>query len=460
MPASFGNQACADVGQAIRDTQRNGITTEPWGRLCNGYKCTAGVKYGEGDILLTRDQIKVLARQRDDLLINEPYDLIISVHDESVTIKDMFVVAAVSCHPSSDDDPMALYHVRLADKRYVMRRHPIDKRYNMRVTPTGPYVDGTQDTMVYGSGSGAYGAPTPWTWTRMFQDIWSYLPANYAGECPDVSAYFPEDFYPENFNFAGWYALDAIGFILDRLALALIYNPMTGLFSVCRPGESQPEVANAVLKYFKGHRLIDDAGPLEPTAGRIPEKIRVSFPIQPKQAYGRAEWYSIDVNDPDPDGWAVDGSIEFVRDDLPAMYQGLNTLTNLGELQERALLRAVEWFQERKEGITRMQKLFSGALSDFVLGGLTRSVCWRDAGTLSRRGPYEGVTTEIMRYGPAGSSEWQGNREQPYNLVEVIEVVDPTPNQDGYTDCMVVFMDTTTKTFVTGFPAWGKEANG
>lgn len=455
MPASFGGQDCIDVGKAIVESQRIGIQTDPWGRLCNGYKCSLGVKYGEGDILLTRDQIKVLARQRNDLLINEPYDLIISVHDEQVTIKELFVVAAVSCHPSADDDPWALYHLRLADKRYVMRRHPLDKKYNLRLTPTGPYVESTQNTAGYGS----YGGYTPWTWTAMFQDIWSHLPENYAGPCPDVSAYFPEDFYPEGFDFAGWYALDAIGYVLDRLALALVYNPQTGVFSVCRPGESQPDVANAVNKYFQGHRLIDDASPIEPTPGRLPEKVRVSFPIQPTQAYGMPQWYSIDVPDPDPDGFAVDGSIEYIRDDLPAMYQGLNTLTNGSDLAERATLRAVEWYQERRLGVTRLQKLFSGALPEFVPGGLTRSVQWRDAGTLSRRGPYEGVTTEIMRFGPAGSTEWQGNREQPYNLTEVVEVVDPTPNEDGYVDCIVKLWDSTSKQFVTAFPAWGKEAN-
>jgi len=446
MPASYGDQPCQDVAIAIKDTQRLGLSFEPWGRLANGYKCSLGVKPGEADILLTASQLLVLANNRPDFSITSPYSLVFESQGEFVIIPTMSVVAAVTCHPSHADDPFALYHVRLADKRYLMAKYPLDRKYNIRVTPTGPYVDDTIDS------GNAY------TWASMIGDMWGYLPVAYAGICPTTEN-FPTDFVPENFDFEGWYALDAIGFVLDRLALALAFNPITGQFSFVRPGDPQTDVANAIELYSNGNRLIDDAGPIEPVPGRIPASIRVQFPIQPLQAYGRDRYYTIDVADPDGSLETLTNSIEFVVDDMPAMYQGLSTLTNLTDLQARATLRADEWYKERRSGISRMNKRFSGALSAMVPGSLTKCVWWRDGGQLAKVGIYDGMTTEITKFGPGASAVWQGNRDQPYNLTEVVEVVNSSPNSDGYLDCLVKLYDTTTKTFVTAFPAWGKEAN-
>jgi hypothetical protein len=405
MPARYGEHDCCDVIEAARWARHAGVDPSEWEGKANGYSCPVGVEYGEGHVLLRRFQLKKLAKGRDDLSIRDAFDLVIEYNGDKVTCKNLYVVAAVSCHPSPDDDDNALYHVKLADVRYVLRHYALCVGYNLRETPTGNYQSATTN------------GGTAWTWAEVNDDIWSNLSA-VGGDTPTIVG--TPDGTPDELNYYGEYALTAYGSFLDRLAQALCYDPTAGTFSVVKPGAADSAADRAKDKYKKNR--LDDAGPIEPVPGRIPSSVRVLFRKEPERAYGNDPYVGVTVADTDPAAGALADSEVILRDDLIADYQG-GLLTNLADLQTRATERASAYFRAVKDGASRLNRVYRGALKDFLPGSQHKLVAWRDAGRGT--GPQAGVTTEVFRYPPDVTSRWPSTPPLGWRNNEIVGVSAP-----------------------------------
>ena len=411
MGVEYGGEACNDVIEAARWARHAGVDPSGWEGKANGYACPTGTEPGEGNILLRRSQLRKLAKGRQDLSIRDPYDLVIEYNGDKVTLKNLYVVAAVSCHPSPDDDDNALYHVRLADVRYVLKQFVLSKGYNLRTTPTGNYQPGTT----------ADGAGTAWTWAQIKSDIWGYLPTKLAGPIPALpSGTRDESSTPEELNFYGKYALDAFGLVADRLGQAPCYDPFAGTFSLVVPGAKDAAADAAERKYRDPPYRLDDAGPVEPVPGRIPASVRVLFRKEPERAYGNNPWHEVSVPGGFSGSGALSGSEEILLDDLIAQFQG-GELTNSGDLESRASGRASEFWTARAQGASRLQRTYRGPIGDFKPGSRYKVVAWRDAGR--GQGPLAGVTTDTLRFPPDAMSRWPSTPAMPWRLVEEVEVL-------------------------------------
>ncbi len=382
MSVYYGGKPCLDPAQEASNCRDLGYALGPWVSDANGFTCPLGCAPGRGRVLMRRADLDALNREAS-------YDLVFRETVNVVTVKDLLVVRAVAITPGYRSDPQAAYWVELADKRYLCQGVPIDQAFNVRSAPGGDYFSATLNASV------------AWTWTGMVSTIWTAV--GKLGTYPGLP--FTPDGTPEGWSFYGGRALEALGQVLDRIGCALCLNPLTGVYTIVRIGATDT-AADLALAARENGRVGDDDS-LDPQRARIPASVRVRFPKQRANAdsTGASPWYNVDVAGTYTA--AETGTYAVVQDDLPAIYDDTDTLTNSAALATRAAERAADYY--RRVALTRLRREFSGAQSAAGLlpGSQVKSIAWRERGGL-------GLTTEVVRnpglpvpevpYGPGGAA--------------------------------------------------------
>lgn len=379
---TFAGLPLVDPPSALESCARLGLPTEWLAWQPNQYVNVLGCHSGRGAILLTR-------RTLDALGLNAEHDLTFSLTaDEvkggargpaSVTWKSLHVVLARCVTPGVRDDEKACCLVELADRRRLARPIPVDVAYNVRSTPGGAtYFSATLNSGV------------AWTWAQMAQNLWESI--GLLGSYPGLG--FSPDGTPENFDFRGWYGMDALECLLDRVGCALAWDGQQDTFSVVRVGATDAAMADA-LASADSIRVLDDEF-REPSLGRYPEKVRVLFGKSRTSAdsTGASPWYKLDVADPSgtPSGVQA-GTCAILYDDLQALYDGSGTLSNSAALATRAAERAGDFF--RRLRLDRLRRLYA-----LPLGGGLRPGAGLKAHRVGDRGA--GLVTELGTFSGQG----------------------------------------------------------
>lgn len=366
----FGAEPCLDPLALLETCQRLSLPTAWWG-LPNSWTCPLGTRSGTGHILLSRASL-------DTLGLDTPRDLVMSIArgelaggtttPQSVTHKNLHVVRAECLTPGLRGDPNGAYLVELADRRRLYRPTPIDKAYNVKV-PLGGASSYYSATLNAGS---------PWTWAQVAEDIWNAVGASRLGAYPGLP--FSPSGTPGGLDFYGWYALDALHTILDRLSCALKLDTVTDAFSVVRLG-SADAAASSALSALDPVRIWDEETQ-SPYQGRVPQYVRVLFPKQRTggpDVTGGSPYYASDQTDAlGALSGVVSGSYAIVFDELEAAYDADGVLSNAAALATRAAERAADYF--RKVRVDPFHKTFSLPRGGVRPGSTVKAARWGDRG--------------------------------------------------------------------------------
>lgn len=365
MSTFFGGRQCLDPAQEASNCRDLGYALGPWVGDANGFTCPLGQAPGRGRILMRRADLDAIDREA-------LHDLVFRESQNVVTLKNLLIVRAVAITPGYRSDPQAAYWAEIADKRYLCRGVPFDRSYNVRSAPGGDYY------------SASLNAGSNWTWTDMVQNIWDAV--GKLGTWPGLPV--TPDGEPEGWQFFGSYAYDALGRILDRIGCALRLDPTTGVFTIVRIG-TVDATAELAMQARENARVGDD-DPLDPVRARVPANVRVLFAKQRENfdQTGSSPWYAVDVAG--SYSAAESGTYALIHDDLPAIYDDTDTLTNSSDLATRAAERAADYY--RRVTLTHLRREFSGAaaLAGLLPGSQVHAITWRERGGL-------GLTTEVMR---------------------------------------------------------------
>lgn len=401
MSITFGPYPCIDPRQLHADAVRLGwpvhwaAILNPWtsphdvdsgqgySLLPNSWTNPRGITSGQGWILLTRASLDAIFTDDSD---QDEFDLTFSLDPKEVaglTVAEtqaatqslLHIVQATCVSAGLRDDPNCAYLVELADRRRLARLAPIDAAYNVLSTP------GTQDYFI-ATMNVVDDELVAWGWSDMVEDVWNNLTA-WLGDYPGLP--FDPDGDPQNFTFYGSApAIDALGFILDRIGCALVMNA-EGVFDIVQVGAEDGDADLALDEDGDNDEMrVWDEDPIVPDQGRIPSTIRVQFPVQLAVAdtTGATPWYHIDVSAPGPEGTIV------INDDLAAVYDDSDSLTNGTALTSRANERAAVYLLALQADPVR--RYYGLPLDDGGLqpGSLVESVRWGDRG--------RGIVTEVV----------------------------------------------------------------
>jgi hypothetical protein len=315
----------------------------------------------------------------------------------------MYVLWAACIDGSFRDDPDALYLVKFADKRQIIKMGCVDSatagkgQYNVRMNS----VPGATGANLYFSES--LNAGTAWTWQEMVDNLWEMLPTlpNAGGGLgPAPTLPYEPHGTPEGLRFIGQSPWAALSAVLARLDCAVRYHPLNDTASYVQIGATQPGLADAMKKHYL---YLDDARILSSKAPIIPETIRVFFhrynahygnTIDEKRtgSSSMAPVYSVDKLTDDGDVViGIEGTVLPIWDDMSAIYDLDGNLTNETQLDLRAAERASSFVRSltNPEG-DRLRTVYSAAIADFLPGSELKEVAWYDVG--------DGPKTEIIRY--------------------------------------------------------------
>lgn len=228
----------------------------------------------------------------------------------SVVIQGLGIAGAIAITPtqttpeyrdsevaSQDNHDNQVYLVELSDERYVAHMSTIEQSYNIRTPahqPTGTnsdiYVRDTdkyyQITMDNGAilDGGVPGTPVPWTWERLIKTIWNQLPDSFPvhdGDFVDFTTYadYPSS-GPENFNFEGGSAWDALWEVLDSIFHSAVrtHDGYWRIVSSTKLNTASDSPRN-MMHTAKNH-LIDSINPLADIDTKIPAEVDVIFPAK------------------------------------------------------------------------------------------------------------------------------------------------------------------------------------
>ena len=377
----------------------------PWLGKPNRFACPAGREKGTGWVLMARqDYAKLDVNGLHSLEFSLAKSEVAGVPKGRyvVVLKNLLVVKSESVTPGLEGDPHECLLVELADIRHVCKAIPIDRGYNLRAVPDGTYY-----------ASSTLGG-TPWTWAEMLAHLWETVGTDRLGTFPGLP--FTPDGTPDGFAFWAMSAWDALCDALERIACAVVPDPLAGTWSIVQVG-APDAAAEAALEKWKTVRIWD-AYFEESVRGRIPSAVRVLFRQLPNDP-GTSPYYPIAVADPTADavssGFEPDTQADLF-DDLPAVYNASGVLQNLPALTSRATERARDYYRELWHGFNRLTRIFGVPLSDRHLlpGRRIRATSWYDVGT--------GMKTEVDRY-PDGTHGVDLDPNAPFDYPFVNETL-------------------------------------
>lgn len=199
-----------------------------WGKV-NSYVMPRGKHPGVGYVLMSQKDLKLIESQGN---YNQFYHSL-SFYDDyngglvinNLAISRSRALTGLNLKQVSS----VLYLVELSDSRSIAHYSAVDKVYNVR---TYQYLTLSNNPDYY---THSLNGGTPWTWQKMVEDLWGYLPGIMG--VPKFEAFWPYT-GPENFQFRGMNAWDAICTILDYTGHT-VYPDLNGNYTIGPKGKSQ-----------------------------------------------------------------------------------------------------------------------------------------------------------------------------------------------------------------------------
>lgn len=346
----YAGKPLLDPAQLRKSCEDRQIPYEQWFGKPNSFRIPLGREPGRGHILMRKADL-------GDIDLTEPADLYL----KSIQFKKIYVVRSECITPGGEDDANESYLVEVADRRVALAKIPCSESYNILASDGSDYVDSTTNS------------GTPWTWSGMFGDLWTLLGA---GSTPSLP--FSPHGTPENFDYRNTYAWTAICDLMDRLACAVKYNPVTDTFTVVRLGVADSAAA-AAENNFDGSDVWNTK-PSVTVAATRPEKIRVLFRRFPEASEGEDKYYAADVTLAAEDG-TVSGSYVTLYDDMGALGAS-GTPSNDSDLSDRADERADDWLRKHDgfdaPALRVREEIDGGAMT--ILGSTFGAVAFEDRG--------------------------------------------------------------------------------
>ena len=379
----IGSTPCLDPGKLYTD--RTAAPQDFWG-LANSISCPTGIHPGSAFLVVTR-------AVNDALEMNSTHSISWSHENGVTTWPDYTIVRQWFVGVDGDSKSAAL--VELQDKRCLMRG-AANFAFNIRRHSGGTYSSGSTATGQFYTDSLDSG--TPYTWQRVLNDLWTYLPAAIRGTAPTLP-YEPLN-RPENLRYFGD-AWEAVGDLLARCQSKLAFDPIAGTFSVVRIGEAQPGLAGQV-EALKSRVMFDATPRQNLNLAAVPEKIRFYFPKYgiPTQTDAGGQivrpYYTIDK--PTNLAGCQAGTVKPYKTSFQAIYNnqadadaaaGLAQPLNQTELENLASELARKIADKIDLGSERGRIIYSGVVTSIPLGSEVAHVQWRDLGT------QEGCVTDV-----------------------------------------------------------------
>ncbi len=480
-----------DAAEERQNVAAENTPTTPGFAKTNSFAVPAGPEPARGWVLVSRIAL-------DTLDLNGRHTLTFAFRNNSgvITQSITWQNLVIAREPSTVDSalvpaaPETVCLVELADVRHLLKNTmppyngpTILTQYNVRAPA---YQGATDDTKYYAS---SLNAGAHWTWSTMIGDIWATMSVE-LGSFPGLP--FSPDGVPEGWYFQGVLAYDALTEVLTRIGCELKpdLTQASGLqFGIVQIGAadatSDATLAAAELANLK----IFDAEYQSQYLGTVPYGVKVLFHRQ--EDYGgveqtgiqtSAQWitsnvYSVPVVGP-YSSYTESGIYAPIYDDLPAIYDVSNAITNAAACATRAAERSADYFRMYTGlGGGRLWKRYSGLLS-ITAGSTLKGVRWIAQGDVP--GSEVGIFTEIIRtpslwLGISDGGQWQdccasATKLHTPNLrpawpnypvvAQVIELSSATINADGCYPATVEKRDASGGTWVDKENCWGLDLAG
>lgn len=384
---TFGGKHVVHPDAAIEAAERNDTPTDFIGRA-NSFTCPRGKRAGVAWLLMLRSDV-------DALDTTAAHTLSWSDGTHTLSVPSLYIDRTYTLNRALRSDPNALVLVRALDRRAFLMMSDIDAQYNVR----NPAPQATSGVSLYYSESRNSGAL--WTWQTMLDDIWSNLPASFAGLAPTLPAPAPHG-SPEGFRFIGVSAWDALFVVLDKLRLSLVYNCLDGSFDYADPGAAQSGLAAAKQALSNAGCVIFDFdnSPILSTA--IPETIRVYF-WRREQFHGieedTVEFLNWEMTPASSVDWTVTAvatqpdTILPVWDDSPLLVDTGGLIPNGADLIDRAEYIGAQIETQLTNGDTPQKLVYAGIITDsrILPGNEVAEIRWSDSGD------GRGMITELIQ---------------------------------------------------------------
>lgn len=441
---TLGGLTCYDPRRAAEAAARLGTPVDFLGKA-SAFTLPLGRDPGRGAVLMVRSDL--------DSLDQDTFQQLVWTSDfDTLTIQSLIITRAIILNKALTSDPNALFMVELADKRHVFPFSSIDSQYNVRM-PAPSALSGPNLYYPESLNSGAL-----WTWDTMVGDIWGELPDD-AGAAPSLP--YTPDGNPDDFRFLGVSAWLALHEVLDKLQVAVSYDPIEDTFSFVRLGTTQAGLSGSLDSLTSAGRLLYNFDPTESDLARMPETIRAFFHRQ--EAFNDSEAFAHGTeNDTSRSGnWesspliskdvatevsgVAAGSVLPVWDDLPALVDDEGTNTNSEALEFRASELAGNIRDRITTSDASQRKHFSGITTAILPGSEVDSVAWQDFG--GDRDSAGLVTIVTQRQTATGLPDASGPLRPTWpRLSQVVQVFHSSEsagdfveaNEDGLHDARVV----------------------
>ncbi len=349
---------------------------------------------------------------RLDLYSNK--SLTFAIDSSSITWKGLVLCrepqAIIPSYVSND--PLGTVLVELADARWRVdnpyRSVAANVMYNV---PSNIITAAPTSYLAASLNSGV-----AWTWEEAIGDLWDLM-GSQLGDFPGLP--FTPDGAPVSWIFHGWSAWKALTAMLDRIGCAVnadLTQEPGSQFSIVQVGATDTTLETALTGLTPIHdgefkRIIFD-----PAGARVCfRKVLESPTAIPPRFLGEAP-YTVDVVGPNATAENA-GIYHPIWDDLLAIYDDTNTLTNSAALSSRATERANDFFRRLGTGGgLRSWKRYSGLLN-ISPGSTLKAVTWRGMGN--------GAYTELA--GHLDEMPLKRDYVEPGTAADMIRFGFPTP---------------------------------
>lgn len=461
MKVTFADYPCIDPAVLAQSAGSSAIRDWSWQGLCNSYENRIGIESGEGHILLLKKHLAFINDgESHDLIFEYPAPVGRKV------IKDLHVVYYTEVTPGSEEDLDVVCHVRLADKRRLLRQTaflsatPYRDRFNV---PRTPYA-----TNVAGYNSDSLNSGALWTWKEVAQRIWESMPSSLIGSwvISGNNIFFDSPAAitgsPVNLRYDGWCPLDALGDLLARLNKTLVYDESTGLFRIdsCHFSAAYRRIVLNALEAAGGSYLTYKSPENASEYGRIPENVRVLFRCVPQSDQGQGKYteYQLAIGSSTTTAtkYAV-GTTQIIYDDMEAIYDG-DTIINSADLLIRGQQTANNYWawasSYNQPEIYEWIGFFPSSEVNFTTHTFFSRAWFGDTGN--------GARTRCSRFGTdaPGLAKWMREPEdQNFDLVEVVEVTTAAINANGYFAGVTKNLKGSDGTYADSMNCWLKVEN-
>jgi hypothetical protein len=378
--ATYGGFACLDPATEMQScaARAPSLPSAPWGGAANEFYLPLGPMPGRGTLLMLASSLARLDR-------TAAHTLEFSDGTDKVRLRNITIAYAAGALPGGRRDGRSSFWLEVVDRRHLAAGGGVlNTAYNVLDADGTAYLSGTKN-----------GGST-WTWAAMLEAIWT---ANgLLGTWPGLPSGFSPDGSPESFIAYGRPSYDLLNEALDSIGCALRLDLITDTFSIVQVGASDAAAERALRRHDR--LRVWDSYPVDVARGRLPETIRVLFPvIKPGgDGTGASPFYTLDRTDTSTGGGVGDvaGTVAVIQGGMSAVYSTAGVLSNGTALGTRADERAEDWF--RRMRLPRLHRIYTGLHDDFLPGARLKGVRWHSQGM--------GGLTEVMAhpgYGPPGT---------------------------------------------------------